>query len=71
MNNITERAKQQYLGEAYFLRAFNYFMLVRTFGEVPLHDKVVESVNESKASYASLDKLYSFIIEEFRKSELT
>jgi hypothetical protein len=68
MNNITEKAKQQYLGEAYFIRAFNYFMLVRTFGEVPLHDKVVESVNESRTSYASLDKLYSFIIEDLEKA---
>ena len=68
MNNITERAKQQYLGEAYFLRAFNYFMLVRTFGEVPLHDKVVESITQTRASYASLDKLYSFIIEDLEKA---
>ena len=28
--------KQQYIDEARFIRAFDYFMLVQTFGEVPL-----------------------------------
>lgn len=68
MNNITEAAKQQYLGEAYFLRAFNYFMLVRTFGEIPLHEKVVESINQSKAEYVSIEELYSFVINDLERA---
>jgi starch-binding outer membrane protein, SusD/RagB family len=34
--NISEAAKNQLLGEAKFLRAFYYFLLVQTFGDVPL-----------------------------------
>ncbi len=34
--NISEAQKNQLLGEAKFLRAFYYFLLVQTFGDVPL-----------------------------------
>jgi hypothetical protein len=34
--NFTEDNARQYVGEAYFLRAFAYFYLVRNFGRVPL-----------------------------------
>lgn len=39
-------AKNNFLGEAYFLRAFNYFYMARIWGDVPL---VVESVNITEA----------------------
>ncbi len=68
MTNISSSAQQQFLGEAYFLRAFNYFMLVRTYGEVPLHEKVVQSINQSRAEYATIEKLYNFIISDLEKS---
>jgi hypothetical protein len=35
-NNFTAENARQYVGEAYFLRAFAYFYLVRNFGRVPL-----------------------------------
>ena len=34
--NFSESAKNSILGQAYFIRAFNYFQLVRIFGGVPL-----------------------------------
>jgi hypothetical protein len=34
--NVTDAKKNQMLGEAKFLRAFYYFLLVQTFGDVPL-----------------------------------
>lgn len=33
--SISEQNKEQYLGEAYFMRAFAHFNLVRWFGDVP------------------------------------
>lgn len=33
---LTEAQRDQYLGEAYFMRAFNYFHLVEQFGDVTL-----------------------------------
>ena len=32
---MADEAKKPYLGEAYFMRAFAYFHLVRYFGDVP------------------------------------
>jgi len=64
MQNIPTRLQQQFLGEAYFLRAFNYFMLVRAYGSVPLHQKVVQSVNDGQAPYADIEEIYSFILKD-------
>ena len=41
--NMDEKLKNRILGEAKFLRALNYFNLVRCFGEVPLRTNPVES----------------------------
>lgn len=68
MNNISTSSRQQFLGEAYFLRAFNYFMLVRTYGKVPLHAKTVESVNDAQSSYASIEEIYKFITSDLEQA---
>src|SRR3546814_16877592 len=60
--------QKQFLGEARFLRAFNYFMLVRAFGSVPMHDKVVEGVDQGQAPYASIEELYAFIISDLEEA---
>ncbi len=54
--NITQMA-----GEAYFLRAYAYFMLVRTWGEIPLvlSDKYTEE--EASMEAASEEKIYELI----------
>lgn len=64
MANISDEARQQILGEAHFLRAFHYFMLVRTYGEVPYHVKVVEGTQDAQARYAPLSELYDLIISD-------
>jgi len=68
MKNISEGSRSQFLGEAHFLRAFHYFMLVRTYGSVPLHAKVVESIDEAGASYATIEDLYAFIIKDLENA---
>lgn len=40
--------KEYYLGESYFLRAFNYFYISRVWGDVPLVLEAVEDVAEAK-----------------------
>ncbi|GHT13350.1 membrane protein [Bacteroidia bacterium] len=42
MDNIDPALKNRVLGEAYFLRAHYYFILVRIFGDVPLRTVPVE-----------------------------
>ncbi|MEP7321749.1 MAG: RagB/SusD family nutrient uptake outer membrane protein [Saprospiraceae bacterium] len=64
---ITDAAlKTRFEAEARFLRAFMYFDLVRTFGKVPLIDKVV-SQNEALAiSRSSTTEVYSLIIADLQ-----
>lgn len=57
-----ERVKNA-LGEAYFLRAFNYFYLVRLFGRVPL--RLASSTPENYAiPLSSEDEVFNQIIKD-------
>lgn len=67
--NFSQDIKDQYLGEAYFLRAYNYFSLVRNFGLVPMHNSVVETLDQTSAPLASdIDELYDLILGDCRKA---
>ena len=48
-SKMTDQYKAQYKGEAYFIRAFCYFNLVRTFGEIPLVVVDFRNPEEAKA----------------------
>ncbi|MCF0039209.1 RagB/SusD family nutrient uptake outer membrane protein [Dyadobacter fanqingshengii] len=58
------------LGEAYFLRAFYYFNLVRLFGNIPL---VTEPVNldseQLKPSASSPEDVYNLIVADLKLAE--
>lgn len=45
---FTAGYKDYFLGESYFLRAFNYFYISRVWGDVPLVLKAVEDVEEAE-----------------------
>lgn len=62
-----ESKKNQLLGEAYFLRAWNYFNLVRNFGLVPMHTSMVDKLDETSAPLAAnLDEVYDLILSDCR-----
>ncbi|ADF50711.1 MAG: RagB/SusD family nutrient uptake outer membrane protein [Zunongwangia sp.] len=62
--------KNRYLGEAYFLRAWNYFNLVRYFGLVPIHTTNVSTLDQTAAPLATnLDEVYNLILSDVRKAE--
>lgn len=64
-----QELKNQYLGEAYFLRAWNYFNLVRNFGLVPIHKTSVQSLDQTAAPLAAnLDEVYNLILSDCRKA---
>jgi tetratricopeptide (TPR) repeat protein len=68
-SNIPDAQKQQYTGEAQFLRAFYYFYLVRLFGDVPLVTNPVNSPNEgANLTRASAEQVYQFIISDLRSA---
>ena len=55
---LSETARRRILGEAYFLRAWNYFNLVRTFGIVPVQTKMVAELSQTTPPMATgLDQL--------------
>lgn len=62
-----ESVKNRLLGEAYFLRAWNYFNLVRNFGLVPLHRNMVTKLDQTSQALASnMDEIYDLILGDCR-----
>ncbi|MCF8381266.1 MAG: RagB/SusD family nutrient uptake outer membrane protein [Bacteroidales bacterium] len=59
LQDLDEDLKTQYIAEARFLRAFFYFELVRTFGDVP---KVLSITPETSLSRSPVDEIYNEII---------
>ena len=67
---IDQQLKDRYLGEAYFLRAYNYFCLTRNFGLVPLHEGVVETLQQTATPLAaSMDAIYDMMIADCEQAE--
>ncbi|TRX53055.1 RagB/SusD family nutrient uptake outer membrane protein [Fulvivirga sp. M361] len=62
-----EAKKEQIMGEAYFLRAFHYFNLVRLWGNVPLVLTETTSLDPDniKVSKADAAEVYTQIINDF------
>lgn len=67
LDGIEESRRNELLGEAMFVRAFGYFMLVRLFGEVPL---IVEEVTDPESlttiSKSSVTDIYQSIISDLK-----
>ena len=64
---FTSEATKQHLGEAFFLRAFNYYTLVAQFGGVPL--KLTPSTTpEREFTRASAENCYKQIVDDFKKA---
>ena len=69
-SSFDESAKKKLLGEAYFLRAYHYFNLVRVYGLVPIQRSMVKTVSQTSPEMATnLDEIYDMIITDLRTSE--
>ena len=66
---IDERTKERYLGEAYFLRAFYYFQLVRVYGGVPLVKEVLDSSDKWQQPRATSEQVYESIVSDLKNAE--
>lgn len=65
MKDIDSTARNQYVGEAYFMRAYSYFNLARNFGCVPLHLQPVRRLEETTVGLApSLDAMWQQIFDD-------
>ena len=64
--------ENQLTGEAYFLRAYAYFWLVRTFKEVPLTLNPSESDNQDyNVPKATADTIFAQIVKDLERAKTT
>ncbi len=69
-STFSPATKNKLLGEAYFLRAYNYFNLVKVFGLVPIQRNMVKSISQASPEMAkNMDELYDFINADLRTAE--
>jgi hypothetical protein len=64
---LPDSTKTQYLAQAKFLRAFYYFYLVQTFGDVPLHTTYITSATTSDTRQPIKD-VYAQIISDLTEA---
>ena len=61
---VVERVK----GEAYFMRATAYFYLVRTFGAVPILNRIEQYTDKIPTYRNTVDDVYKFIINDYKEA---
>lgn len=61
---VSDAARKDIDGQAKFLRAWNYFKLVRLFGGVPLYIKEVTKADEAFLPRSTADQVYAQIIAD-------
>lgn len=67
---LTEAARNRVLGEAYFLRAWNYFNLVRTFGVVPVVKEPITRLDQTTPDLAgSTEEIWELIFDDLKEAD--
>ena len=61
---MSEEAKNRIQGQAYFLRAYSFWYLLRLFGGVPLPTEYTKGVDGLEMGRASVDSTYARVIED-------
>lgn len=68
-SDMNESLKQRLLGECYFLRAYYYFRLVRTYGGVPLTLAIENSDEHWNRARSGAETIYAQIISDLENAE--
>lgn len=63
--DIDQEMKDQFIGEAKFLRGLIYFNLVRLWGDVPLSTKSTTTLDGLQIPRSPATEIYDFIIDDF------
>jgi starch-binding outer membrane protein, SusD/RagB family len=66
---MNDTKKASVVAEAKFLRAFDYFNLVRLWGEVPMQLNVVESKETTSLPKSSVSEIYAQIEKDLKEAE--
>lgn len=71
-DQFTTEQANTWLGEAYFIRAYNYFAMVKRYGGVPIIDKVQnfpeQSLEELQVPRNTEQQVYDFIEQDLNKA---
>ncbi len=63
--DVADVKRDQFEGEARFVRAYAYFQLVRLFGDVPLVDRLIDPLEtDVQFTRVSTDQIYDLIISD-------
>lgn len=65
VSNDDINLRDRLVGEAKWLRAWTYFELVSHWGQVPLYNETVKSINDSKP-LATVEEIYTTIIDNLK-----
>ncbi len=65
---ISQEDKDVYLGQAYFLRAWCYYNLLKWYGGVPIVKEVQETSESSFTPRSSTKELVTFILEDLQNA---
>ena len=65
--DIPDATRKQYLAQAKFLRAFWYFYLVQTFGDVPLHTTFITAPSQADSRQPAAD-VYAQILKDLTEA---
>ncbi|MBN1821237.1 MAG: RagB/SusD family nutrient uptake outer membrane protein [Prolixibacteraceae bacterium] len=64
---ISESTRSQFMGEAYFLRAFYYFHMVNIWGAIPYNEEAINSII-TNPTRTSEEEVYTNILSDLDKS---
>lgn len=68
--NLEENVKNQFIGEAQFLRGLIYFNMVRLFGDVPLVTAPTTTLQGLEVARTPKEDVYNIIIKDFEEASL-
>ena len=66
-SETSEAEKAKFIGEAKFIRAYNYFLLVRNWGGVPLRTE--DTFEQIEIPRSSVQDVYTLILEDLQYAE--
>lgn len=66
-DKLSPAKKDQFLGEAYYMRAFYYFFLVRQYGRMPIVDHVL-TYPEYYTPRATIEASWDFVVQDMEKA---
>jgi len=69
LTTADEAVKQNALGQLYFLRGWAYFLLVRSYGAVPVFEKAVTEGAEPQQPRTPVKDVYTVIIDNLKLAE--